>query len=100
MTSPLQVDPALMAKGKSLVADASVEINGILATLQGDVDELLVGWQSTGASSFTSAHAAWTSKARQISTALDDLGQKLGIVGVTTDTGDQNVASSFTQFSS
>ena len=98
MSSPLQVDPALMAKGKTLVADASVEINATLATLQGDVDELLVGWQSSGATSFNTAHTAWSSKARQISSALDDLGQKLGIVGVTTNTGDQNVAGSFHQF--
>jgi WXG100 family type VII secretion target len=92
------VDPALMAKGQSLVQTASSEVKSILNTLQGDVEELLPGWQSAGATAFTTAHASWTEKARTIASALDDLGIKLGVVGTTTSKGDTHVSGSFGTF--
>ena len=92
------VDPALMAKGQRLVQDAAVEVKGYLSALDGDVQELLPGWQSGGSRAFASAHASWTDKARTIATALDDLGGKLGIVGATTGSGDSAVSSAFSKF--
>lgn len=96
----MKVDPALMAKGKSLVETASGEIKGYLNSLENDVNELLPGWQSSGASGFKQAHDAWTQKAVTINNALDDLGVKLGVVGVQTGGADDSVATSFSSFKS
>ena len=94
------VDPALMAKGQRLVQDAAIEVKGYLSSLDGDVQELLPGWQSGGSRAFASAHASWTEKAKTIATALDDLGGKLGVVGATTGAGDSSVSSNFSKFNS
>ena len=91
----LQVDPAKMAQGKSLVEAASHEVKGYLNTMQSEVDELLHGWQSSGADGFKAAQVAWTQKATIINTALDDLGRKLGVVGVQSGSADTEVHSSF-----
>ena len=95
----LQVDPAKMAQGKTLVEAASHEVKGYLNTMQTEVDELLHGWQSQGADGFRKAHGSWTEKATIINTALDDLGRKLGGVGVQSGAADSEVHSSFNPFS-
>ena len=96
--SDFSVDPALMAKGQRLVQDAAKEVKGYLASLDGDVQELLPGWQSGGSRAFAQAHQSWTEKARTIATALDDLGGKLGVVGTTTHSGDTAVTGAFHKF--
>lgn len=93
-----RVDPALMAKGHTLVVAASSDVNTMLKTLEGDVQGLMRGWQSTGATSFTTAHTSWTAKARTISSALDNLGEKLGVVGKTSHQGDTSVSDTFAKF--
>ena len=93
-----RVNPALMAKGHKLVTTASVDVKSMLKTLESDVEGLMPGWQSTGATAFSTAHASWTSKARTIATALDNLGAKLGVVGTTSNQGDTNVSDAFKKF--
>ena len=94
------VIPADMAKGKSYVQDSSIKVKGYLNSLERDVEELLPGWQSGGSRAFAAAHRSWTEKATTINNALDDLGEKLGIVGVTTGQGDDHVTASFHKFGS
>jgi WXG100 family type VII secretion target len=94
------VIPADMAKGKSYVHDSSVKVKGYLNSLERDVEELLPGWQSGGSRAFAAAHRSWTEKATTINNALDDLGEKLGIVGVTTGQGDDHVSGTFHKFGS
>jgi WXG100 family type VII secretion target len=94
------VDKSDMAKGKGYVQDSSAKVKGYLNSLERDVEELLPGWQSTGSRAFATAHRSWTEKATVINNALDDLGEKLGIVGVTTGQGDDSVTTSFAKFGS
>jgi WXG100 family type VII secretion target len=94
------VDKSDMAKGKGYVQESSAKVKGYLNSLERDVEELLPGWQSTGSRAFASAHRSWTEKATTINNALDDLGEKLGIVGVTTGQGDDSVTTSFAKFGS
>jgi WXG100 family type VII secretion target len=94
------VIPADMAKGKSYVQDSSTKVKGFLNSLERDVEELLPGWQSGGSRAFAAAHRSWTEKATTINNALDDLGEKLGVVGVTTGQGDDHVTTSFAKFGS
>jgi WXG100 family type VII secretion target len=94
------VDKSDMAKGKGYVQDSSAKVKGYLNSLERDVEELLPGWQSTGSRAFATAHRSWTEKATTINNALDDLGEKLGIVGVTTGQGDESVTTSFAKFGS
>ncbi len=92
------VDKSDMAKGKSYVQESSTKVKSYLNSLERDVEELLPGWQSGGSRAFAAAHRSWTEKAITINNALDDLGEKLGIVGVTTGQGDDNVTSNFAKF--
>jgi uncharacterized protein YukE len=89
-----------MARGKGYVQDASAKVKSYLNTLERDVEELLPGWQSGGSRSFASAHRSWTEKSMTIVNALDDLGEKLGVVGTTTGQGDESVSTSFAKFGS
>jgi WXG100 family type VII secretion target len=91
----MNVDPAKMAQGKALVTTASGEVKTMLNQLQTEVEELLHGWQSKGSKGFYDAHQAWTSKAAIINNALDDLGVKLGVVGVHPGAADDSVHGSF-----
>ena len=94
------VDKSDMAKGKGYVQESSSKVKGYLNSLERDVEELLPGWQSGGSRAFAAAHRSWTEKATTINNALDDLGEKLGIVGVTTGQGDDSVTTSFAKFGS
>lgn len=96
----MQVDPAMMAKGKSYVETASSDVRSFLNSLENDVNELLPGWQSSGSKGFKQAHDSWTQKAVTINNALDDLGQKLGVVGAQTHNVDENVTNGFNSFRS
>ena len=89
------VDPLKMKQGKDLVTAASHEVKGYLNTMQTEVEELLRNWQSSGSVAFHKAHQAWTEKATTINTALDDLGVKLGVVGVQTGATDDSGHASF-----
>jgi WXG100 family type VII secretion target len=87
-----------MVKGKGYVQDSSAKVKGYLNSLERDVEELLPGWQSGGSRAFAAAHRSWTEKATTINNALDDLGEKLGIVGTTTGAGDESVSGNFHKF--
>ena len=89
-----------MARGKGYVQQSSSTVKGYLNSLERDVEELLPGWQSGGSRAFAAAHRSWTEKATTINHALDDLGEKLGIVGTTTGQGDDSVSSNFAKFGS
>ncbi len=87
-----------MKKGRGYVEDSAARVKGYLNSLERDVEELLPGWQSGGSAAFAAAHRSWTEKAMTIHNALDDLGQKLGVVGTTTVQGDEAVSGSFSAF--
>ena len=89
------VDPAKMQAGKKFVLTASADVKKTLNDMQTEVDELLHGWKSKGSRSFAAAHQAWTQDATKINNALDDLGEKLGIVGIKHGQADDAVDSAF-----
>ena len=91
----MNVSPADMASGKRYVETASHVVKGYLNNMQTEVEELLRNWQSHGSKGFYQAHQSWTEKATIINNALDDLGVKLGVVGVQTGTTDSDVHQSF-----
>lgn len=78
MSGELGYDPAAMKTGASAVQQAHSEIRSLLTQLQGDVDSLMGGWQSSAASQFSALHANWSSKASEINKALDVMHTKLG----------------------
>lgn len=86
-----------MQQGAVKVEQASNDIQGLLGTLQNEVDTMMGGWGGEAATAFVQVHEAFGQQANKINTALRNMHEALISTHRTYGTQETDQSSSFQQ---
>jgi WXG100 family type VII secretion target len=71
------VEQEAMAKGAQAIEDASIQIDGLLKKLDGEVQTMFGGWASEAQRSFAVLHSNWVSQQTKLTTSLREMQEAL-----------------------
>jgi WXG100 family type VII secretion target len=81
-TSSLRVDPAVMAGFAQSLSGATEFLQGRLNELNGEVGEMLAGWQGAAGGAYSAVWQCWHQGATEVQSALSILAELVGQAGV------------------
>jgi WXG100 family type VII secretion target len=81
-TSSLQVDPAVMAGFAQSLSGAAEVLQGRLDEVNGEVGEMLGGWQGAAGGAYSAVWKRWHQGAMEVESALSILAELVGRAGV------------------
>ena len=77
MTGAFTTEQEAMQRGANAVQEAHQQVQGLIQTLSGEVEQMMGGWGGQAASAFMGVHEAFNGQAAKINQALDRMHQAL-----------------------
>jgi WXG100 family type VII secretion target len=85
-----------MQQGANKVQEAHQQVQGLIQTLRGEVEQMMGGWGGQAASAFVQVHEAFEGQAGKINTALDRMHRALVSTHSTYGTQESDQSQTFT----
>lgn len=88
-----------MQQGANAVQEAHQQVQGLLQTLNGEVEQMMGGWGGQAATAFMGVHEAFSTQATKINQALDRMQEALVSTHTTYGTQESDQSQTFTNMS-
>jgi len=85
-----------MQRGANAVQEAHQQVQGLIQTLSGEVEQMMGGWGGQAANAFMGVHEAFNSQATKINSALDRMHEALVSTHSTYGTQESDQSQTFT----
>ncbi len=96
MTGAFTTEQEAMQRGANAVQEAHQQVQGLIQTLSGEVEQMMGGWGGQAASAFMGVHEAFNGQASKINQALDRMHQALVATHSTYGTQETDQSQTFT----
>lgn len=96
MTGAFTTEQEAMQRGANAVQEAHQQVQGLIQTLSGEVEQMMGGWGGQAASAFMGVHEAFNGQAGKINQALDRMHQALVATHSTYGTQETDQSQTFT----
>ncbi|HEX9230542.1 MAG TPA: WXG100 family type VII secretion target [Jatrophihabitantaceae bacterium] len=96
MTGAFTTEQEAMQRGANAVQEAHQQVQGLIQTLNGEIEQMLGGWGGQAANAFLGVHEAFNSQATKINAALDRMHGALVSTHTTYGTQESDQSQTFT----
>lgn len=96
MTGAFTTEQEAMQRGANAVQEAHQQVQGLIQTLSGEVEQMMGGWGGQAANAFVGVHEAFNGQATKINQALDRMHQALVSTHSTYGTQETDQSQTFT----
>ncbi len=96
MTGAFTTEQEAMQRGANAVQEAHQQVQGLIQTLSGEVEQMMGGWGGQAANAFMGVHEAFNGQAGKINQALDRMHQALVATHSTYGTQETDQSQTFT----